>query len=362
MRFHMHRLAAGPAAGVALSAILLACGGDSGFELTLRPPPIEPPVEHGPPEVAPTSTDPLTEIVATIETEEQYLTVAAVSRLGFAFVTQLYTGAVHRVDLSDFSVTSTVPSTFRDLRGVVFTASGLRAYVAATAAFGTPYHPGAVVVLDSDGDAVTQYPTSAFDDQAFSVALSPDGQTVYVGTSRGNVYGRNVATGQIVMTSAPGGVVLSMVAHPTRPVLYAIGGAGVVEIDTRTGVVTEIEESGGHGSAQSLAISPSGRELYIAAEGALGGLRMWDTERRRFFARIPISGSGAFGVAVSPNGDWLYVTTAFTTPGWVYVVERAELAVEDSIVVGGVPQRLAISPDGETLVVPNATGWIDIVR
>ena len=57
------------------------------------------------------------------------------------------------------------------------------------------------------------------------------------------------------------------------------------------------------------------------------------------------------GLAITPNGDLLYVAIG---PDQVGVVDTATMTVVDSITVGTAPHSVSISPDGSRAYVPNA--------
>src|SRR5687767_1183784 len=62
---------------------------------------------------------------------------------------------------------------------------------------------------------------------------------------------------------------------------------------------------------------------------------------------MPLDPDGPHGVAVSPDGRYLYVTTAHGTPFgrmWKYVLANDSLA--GSVELGNFPATLQISPDG----------------
>jgi YVTN family beta-propeller protein len=272
---------------------------------------------------------------------------------------------VHRISLSDMSVRSTVPSEFIDLRGVTVDPRTGRVFIAGSDIWGPPWYKSAVIMTDADGQPVQQrYETEAFDDEPLAIALSADGRTLYSGTNRGNVYMRDVATGRVLTVAHVGGTVISLALHPSLPVLYASTAQQVAEVDTRTGAVRVVDtyDPSSRGYPQSLVLSPDGRELYVVYEGMYGTLRVWDTGSRAIIGEVQLSESGGLGLAISPDGAYLYASSSYIHPGAVYVIDAARRAVLHTIPVGGVPQRLAMSPDGTTLVVPNSSGWVDIIR
>ena len=135
-------------------------------------------------------------------------------------------------------------------------------------------------------------------------------------------------------------------------------------------------EDGGHdpvagvladaGAGQfEVAVSGDDRYVFVTDE-TTGGLSVFDLAvalRRGFSARgvavgiVPLA-PGAVGVALSPDGDQLYVTTygAYGPYGQLWVVDtaRAESGADSGAVLAHVaagcqPVRVAVSPDGSTV-------------
>jgi 6-phosphogluconolactonase (cycloisomerase 2 family) len=177
-------------------------------------------------------------------------------------------------------------------------------------------------------------------DDAFSVAIAPDGRHVYVAGRADDamaVFSREPATGSLtfleVHKDGAGGLdglddAMSLTVSPDGKNLYAAGRAddavAVFSRDLETGMLTfvEVQRDGAGGvdglhGAVSLAISPDGKHLYVA--GQLD-------DAVAVFGRDPNSGALAFvevhkygvggvdglndatSLTVSPDGKNLYAT------------------------------------------------------
>ena len=188
-------------------------------------------------------------------------------------------------------------------------------------------------------------------------ALSADGSVLTVGTTNG--FERfEVATGRSLGGTSVG-FVLKITHHPTRPLLYASTDLGVLELDDRSGEI--VRRIGG--TAQGHVLSPDGKRLYIVS-GSGGGVDIWNLETG---GQEPSAGS-VFGndLAVSPDGRFLYVMRSSNIDGRLYLVDAQSGAILREVVLGGVPQRIAMSADG-IAVITNAgdedvLGWVDFVR
>ena len=135
-------------------------------------------------------------------------------------------------------------------------------------------------------------------------------------------------------------------------------------------------EDGGHdpvvgvladAGAGQFEVTVSGDDRYVfVTDETTGGLSVFDlaTALRRGFSApgvavgiVPLA-AGAVGVAMSPGGEQLYVTTfgAYGPHGqlWVINAARAESGADGGAVVAHVaagcqPVRVAVSPDGSTV-------------
>ena len=117
------------------------------------------------------------------------------------------------------------------------------------------------------------------------------------------------------------------------------------------------------------AISPSGRQVYIANRGGgrpTGGLlTVVDTATDTVSTQIPIPEGPAQYLAFSPDGLRLYVsifTESGRGPNKVEVIDTSTHAITASIDVGSRPFALAASPDGSQVWVPNHdSGTVSVI-
>jgi hypothetical protein len=89
--------------------------------------------------------------------------------------------------------------------------------------------------------------------------------------------------------------------------------------------------------ARALAVDERASRLYI---GTADGLLTVDLAKRELLRRVPLPGRAA-DVAVSPNGDEIYVALASERLG-IAVVSASDLAVLRVIDLSAAPQRLLV--------------------
>ena len=105
-------------------------------------------------------------------------------------------------------------------------------------------------------------------------------------------------------------------------------------------------------SPTDVCVSADGKTLYVAEQTA-GQVAVYDITAETVTGTIPLPASPQVsGVALSPEGQFLYVT-AFEPAGQVYVVNTASNTVIDTISFGHCPSAPVVSHDGSTLYVCN---------
>ncbi len=173
----------------------------------------------------------------------------------------------------------------------------------------------------------------------------------------------DVATNQISKTipvsMGPSGVTVS--PDGTR-VYVPTAVSKIAVIDTATNaVVTNITTLGNQPVA--VAFSPNGSRAY-AADYNTDTLDVIDTTTNTAIAKItvgtPVQGSGASVVAVSPDGSVVYVSDM--PAHRVVAINTATNTVITTLSVGNSPEGLAVSPDGHWLyVVDEGDGTISMI-
>lgn len=271
----------------------------------------------------------------------------AVSREGTVLVTQLDARTVSVVDVAARRVTAriavgSVPT------GVVFAPDGRTAWV-------TNQHSGEVGLIDVSRRR--QVATLAVPGNPFVVGLGPDARTLYVASSDDVLTVFDVATRRERARLPMGPTPNSYALAPDRSRAYvgSAHGASVAELDPRSLRVTRrfIVE----GTPQEIVVSWSGCELYVANEA--GWVDVIDIGSGEVVHRVPLAGGG-FGMALSPDGQHLYVTVP--SRGLVHVIDTERMKVVRDVGVGGRPRRVAFLPGSRTAVVANEAGRVDVIR
>ena len=77
-----------------------------------------------------------------------------------------------------------------------------------------------------------------------------------------------------------------------------------------------------------------------------------DTATNTVIATIPV-GNNPRGVAVSPDGKWVYVACDEGSNKGIYIINAVKNKVTATVLVGFFPNAVAVAPDGKRVYVTN---------
>ena len=187
------------------------------------------------------------------------------------------------------------------------------------------------------------------------VAITPNGQYVYVADSNGGVGGNIVSVASISnhstfknisVGSGPWGVAIT----PNGQYVYVAnnGGNTVSVISTSSNSVVSIIPVGTN--PKGIAITPNGQYAYVTNSGDGIGttVSIISTVSNSVIATITV-GTAPHGVAIAPNGQYVYVTNIGSNS--VSVISTASNSVVSTIPVGSNPDGIATTPNGKYVYV-----------
>jgi YVTN family beta-propeller protein len=187
-----------------------------------------------------------------------------------------------------------------------------------------------VDVIDTATSAVTA--TVPVGELPFAVAVSPDGQRVYVTNTFDSTERRPCDFSDHLFCDISVSVIdaVSNVVVQRYPIGDRLGG---------------------------IAVSPDGTKIYVGnvypVHGPLGVVTIVDVTNQRGDQRIPLGvGPGEpFGVALNPQGTRAYVTFLFND--FIAVVDLESSTLLGSVAVGHDTKGVAVTPDGSRAYVVN---------
>jgi DNA-binding beta-propeller fold protein YncE len=238
-------------------------------------------------------------------------------------------------------------STQAQALSIAVNAAGTTAYVA-QGSNGTDIGIAVVNLATNTVTAVIPIPNVT----NLTVALSKDESTLFVGTDQG-LQVVDVLSKTVVNPSLAVGSVNAISRDPSSTLLYAtVFGGPILELDGATRTIARTLAATGF--VQGTVASPDGTELYIADES--DNLQVWDLSTNTLKQTLP--GEGGFGIGLSPDGKFLYVTYG----GQVRIVDRVSRTLLRTVTTGGGSRRVAFDPVSGTAIITNESGWVDFVK
>jgi YVTN family beta-propeller protein len=195
-----------------------------------------------------------------------------------------------------------------------------------------------------------------------SIAVAPDvGRLYVVNEFAKTVSVIDIASNAVVATIAIGGSPNAIATSPDGSQVYVLngsGGAAVVAIDTATNDVVTIAPLAVL-QARGMAITPDGAHLYVSTLGA-NSVIVVATASMSVMATIPV-GKVPLGVDITPDGSHAYVAASASNA--VYAIDTATNEVVATIPVDNEPQSASITPDGTRAYVANmGSGTVSVIN
>lgn len=191
----------------------------------------------------------------------------------------------------------------------------------------------------------------------YGVAVSPAGviYAALIGNTslaRGDLASRTF-TSSVEVGLTPPHVVFNPAGTTAYATLQTGQGLAVVDVATNALITTVSLSSDGF----NLAVAPDGQRVYVTT--ADGTLYVIDPATNAVVTTLAV-GVAANGLAFSPDASVLYVSSR--DAGTVVAVDRQTNAITRTYTLGGMPQRLAVAPDGSELYVANEISGLDVVN
>jgi len=273
-------------------------------------------------------------------------TDVAVSPGGVIYATRAFAAQVDRIDLRARRSVVSIDVGANPTR-LAFDPTGRVAYV-------TNQFDDSVSVVDvSRNLQVDDLPVAG--DPA-PVVASADGRHLFVCTNDDELVCLNVLSRRVRARLALPATSHHLTEHPRAGVLYVSTRAAgtVMEVETPSLRVRRTFHLGGR--TQALVVAPDGTELYVADE--LGAVHVVALEAGVPAATVHLP-AGAYGLALTPDGEQLFVT--MPGAGCVQVLDRVSRRHVQTVITGGAPRHTAFTADGRTGLIVNERGWITVV-
>ena len=280
---------------------------------------------------------------------------SAVSSAGVGWIGQPGAGLVSRLDIAAGSFTGSVSPGPRPVQ-ISPNQDGTRIYVPSF--FGN----GLVASVNTATLTVVNTVNTTSDPQdAYGVTTTPRGDTVFVGITNGPIFKVDMRSGTVLgRLNLPVAAGYHFEWNRNRTRLYAsqraFDGGRVFEIDPNAFTLLRTFETGG--SAQGIQISADGKKLFVAAQN--GGVIVWDIANNSLVTTYATPGCNGYGLLRTPDNAFLVVGCVLN--GLVEVLDPKTGALIETLNVGGRPRELSYDAGTGSILVPNESGWVDILR
>lgn len=228
---------------------------------------------------------------------------------------------------------------------------------AGTQAFVSSFFDGTIAFVNLTTNTV-QKTVSVSPSNAYRLALSPDESILYVSSTDGNLYTVNTNTQTAGPSKTIGGALQGLTLdHAGHTVFVSSTGGNITRLDASSLAVTKSTTISC--AAQDIALPTDDAELYVACEGS-GRVMILDPSTLATQDSVVMSGTDPFGLAISPDNAQLYVTSSRL--GRLTIVDRASRTVVKTLILTGVPRRVAFNARGDRAYVANEDNWVDIIE
>ena len=229
-----------------------------------------------------------------------------------------------------------------DPHGLVITPNGDRAYVADASG-------GSVLVIDTATGAVTVVQVG---NQPLDVAMNADGTRVFaINRADATLSVIDTSTDTVIDTLNTGVPGASLVVSPEGDrayVSYAYG--ALISVVNLTDQTNELNQYYSSGDSFGVALSPDGDYVYIANSNSR--VIVVDTDTLQRVGEIWLEGVRPYGIAVSADGARVY--TANSESGTVSVIDTATNTLLSTVDIGDsfddYPHSIAVDADGVVYV------------
>ena len=220
--------------------------------------------------------------------------------------------------------------------------------------FFPPTGSGTIVAIDTLTNT-TSY-TLSVGAVPLGVAVSPDGQFLYLSTSRDTLDVFSLDSRQFLYSYTTGSLPSIPGVSPDGSMVYVPNTLSGTVTAIESGVVSTIKTGG---NPEQVAFTPDGKNAYVStADSAV-------VINTATHAVTPISGltEGGFGLAITPDGATVYVTS--NTDQIVYAIATSNNSVTPIVIVARTMEVVnypAVDVTGKFLYVPATPSQVFVIE
>ena len=227
---------------------------------------------------------------------------------------------------------------------------------AATRVYVSNFNDGSVSIIDFSTNKVTKTVQVA-PHNAYRLALANDDSRLFVTSEDGNLYTMNTGPQTVGASKLLGGALQGMTIDHAGHFLYVSATSGTIwRLDAST--LAPVKSVTLSCTAQDVALSSDDTELYVACQN--GNIAVLDATTLATKTSIALPSSDPFGLAITPDGAQLYVTSP--TAGNLTIIDRPSRGIVQTLAVTGTPRRVAFNAHGNMAYITNEGNWVDVIQ
>jgi serine/threonine-protein kinase len=205
--------------------------------------------------------------------------------------------------------------------------------------------------------------TTLSDERVDALAETPDGSTIVAASSTTGYLQRKAAntlsmidpgTGQVTTSLPLAAAVIAMALSPDGQRVYLTDRSSSLQVlDRATGSTVASVPLGGQ--AKGIAVSKDGRQVFVAGST---GLKIVDTADHTVAATVGLR-NDASGIALTPDGKTAVAITSSNNSA--VGIDLASGAIQWTVPVGERPDSLVVTPDGQQALVASNSGGVTVI-
>ena len=201
------------------------------------------------------------------------------------------------------------------------------------------------------------------DERVDALAETPDGSTIVAASSTIGYQERKAAntlslidpgTGQVTTSLPLAAAAIAMALSPDGQRVYLTDRSSSLQVlDRATGATVASVPLGGQ--AKGIAVGKDGRQVFVAGST---GLKVVDTASHTVVATVGLR-NDASGIALTPDGKTAVAITSSNNSA--VGIDLASGAIQWTVPVGERPDSLVVTPDGQQALVASDGGGVTVI-
>ena len=192
----------------------------------------------------------------------------------------------------------------------------------------------------------------------YGIAITPNGEYVYVANSAGTVSVINTTTNTVTATITGFANAYDVAISPNGKYAYVTGGQGLAVVNTTTNTVIKNITLQNDNAVKNLAVTPDGNYVYVADGGYLCVVTTATNTMTQVYSFADVN-FGPVNIAITPDGAYVYVTGG---DSYVAVISTALSTQTANLTVPSGAIGVAMTPSGDFAYVTCYSGQVSVIK